>query len=446
MSTLWYLARVLAAFAVLAAAFPPPAGAQNPASPAGAQTAAPVSPPSGQKPAPPAGAQKPAPTSPAGAPKPAPPGAQKPAPKDGEVQSDPIRCWWKADRTAVSVGERFGLVLTCAVIEAGPITVVPVLNQLEPGALSITPFEVVSGARGEDVAAPPWRYVQFDYSVRLLSDGFFGQDLMIPALTVTYNLQTAGGTQGRDQTYVLPALPIRILSLVPRSASDIRDASGQTFASIASRRFRSSLARVLAWASFGFAAVFGIFALVHALGHFRSKSAVAVRKLPVPSVLGGCLNAMSDVAADASKTGWSPGLARRAVAAMRIAGAVALGRPVAQRFVEADDVEHEGQLTVRKGLIKRRRVLLSASVTPKVISSHLGNGRALRPTTRARLESIAEALGVFSAASYGRNGKPDATALDAAVESSKTALRGLRTSTRWPARTASAVMRSFTGF
>ena len=168
-------------------------------------------------------------------------------PKEGEVQSDPIKCWWKADRTAVRVGERFGLVLTCAVIEAGPITVVPVLNQLEPGALSITPFEVVSGARGEDMVASPWRYVQFDYSVRLLSDGFFGQDVMIPGVTVTYNLQTAGGTQGRDQTYVLPSLPMRILSLVPKSASDIRDASGQTFASIASRRFRSSLAHVLAW-------------------------------------------------------------------------------------------------------------------------------------------------------------------------------------------------------
>src|SRR4030095_11224623 len=126
--------------------------------------------------------------------------------KEGEVQSDPIKCWWKADRTAVRVGERFGLVLTCAVIEAGPITVVPVLNQLEPGALSITPFEVVSGARGDDMVAPPWRYVQFDYAVRLLSDGFFGQDVMIPGVTVTYNLQTAGGTQGRDQTYVLPSL------------------------------------------------------------------------------------------------------------------------------------------------------------------------------------------------------------------------------------------------
>jgi hypothetical protein len=368
------------------------------------------------------------------------------APKPGEVQSDPIRCWWKADRTAVRVGERFELVLTCAVIEAGPITVVPVLNQLEPGALSITPFEVVSGARGEDLVAPPWRYVQFDYSVRLLSDGFFGQDVMIPGVTVTYNLQTTGGTQGRDQTYVLPVLPMRILSLVPKSAADIRDASGQTFASIASRRFRSSLARVLAWVSFAFAAVLGIFALVRVVGHFRSKSTVTVRRLPVPSVLGGCLDAIRDVAADASKTGWSPDLARRAVAAMRIAGAVALGRPVAQNFVGPDAVEREGQVTVRRGWIRPRRVLLSASVTPKVIANHLGNGHGVRANTRARLESISQALGVFSAASYGRNGTTDSLALDAAVESSKDAIRGLRTRARWPMRTAGAVMRSFTGF
>jgi hypothetical protein len=397
MSRTWYLTRLFLAFGVILGALPSPAGAQTTA----------------------------------------------PRAKEGEVQSDPIKCWWKADRTAVRVGERFGLVLTCATIEAGPITVVPVLNQLEPGALSITPFEVVSGARGDDMVAPPWRYVQFDYSVRLLSDGFFGQDVMIPALTVTYNLQTAGGTQGRDQTYVLPALPMRILSLVPKSASDIRDASGQTFASIASRRFRASLARVLAWVSFGFAAVLGIFALVRTLAHFRSKNAAAVRTLPLPAVLGGCLDTLTEVAADASRTGWSPGLARRAVAAVRIAGAVALQRPVAQDFVGPDAVEHEGQVTVRKGWIRPRRVLLSASVTPKGIASHLGNGRALRANTRVRLESISDALGVFSAVSYGRNGKPDSSALDAAVESSKDAIRGLRTAARWPMRTAGAVMRSF---
>src|SRR6185295_10911796 len=139
-------------------------------------------------------AAKPA-TKPA-APTAAPPPAAPLPPKAGEVASDPIRCWWKADRTAVRVGERFGLVLTCSVIETGPITVVPVLNQLEPGALSVTPFEVVSGGpKVDDVITPPWRFIQREYNLRLLSDGFFGQEVAIPSLTVTYNLAAKGTGQ-----------------------------------------------------------------------------------------------------------------------------------------------------------------------------------------------------------------------------------------------------------
>jgi hypothetical protein len=200
------------------------------------------------------------------------------------------------------VGERFGLLLTCSVIETGPITVVPVLNQLEPGALSITPFEVVSGVSHDDVVVAPWRYIQREYAVRLLSDGFFGQDVTIPALTVTYNLQERGsGSQGRDQTYILPALPMRILSLVPKSADDIRDASGQTFASIESRRFRASLATTTAWIAFAFATLFGIFALVRAARQLGVKNRGVVKPLPASSLLGASLTALARVKDDASQ-------------------------------------------------------------------------------------------------------------------------------------------------
>jgi hypothetical protein len=220
---------------------------------------------------------------------PAAPSVPTPAPlppKAGEVSSDPIRCWWKADRTAVRVGERFGLVLTCSVIETGPITVVPVLNQLEPGALSLTPFEVVSGGpKVDDVITPPWRFIQREYNLRLLSDGFFGQEVSIPALTVTYNLASKGtGQQGRDQTYILPALPMRVLSLVPKGVSDIRDASGQTFASVESRRFRATTATVTAWISFAFAGVLGLFALARVVGQFRVKSKHAVKPPPAQAI------------------------------------------------------------------------------------------------------------------------------------------------------------------
>src|SRR5215510_15924353 len=118
--------------------------------------------------APASATQTPAATAPKAPPKSATPAAPAPAPplppKAGAATSDPIRCWWKADRTAVRVGERFGLVLTCSVIETGPITVTPVLNQLEPGALALTPFEVVSGGpKVEDVISPPWRFIQREY-------------------------------------------------------------------------------------------------------------------------------------------------------------------------------------------------------------------------------------------------------------------------------------------
>jgi hypothetical protein len=368
------------------------------------------------------------------------------APKPGEVESDPIRCWWKADRTSVRVGEKFGLVLTCSVIETGSITVAPVLNQLEPGALSLTPFEVVSGVSHDDVVVSPWRYIQREYAVRLLSDGFFGQDVAIPALTVTYNLQERGsGSQGRDQQYILPALPMRILSLVPRSADDIRDASAQTFASIESRRFRASLATTTAWASFAFAFVFGVFALVRATGQLRAKRTGVVKPLPAASVLRASLSALARVKEDASQAGWTSELSRRAAAALRIAAAVALGRPVSQNFVGPDAAEREGQLTVYRGWPRRRRVLMSAATTSRTIAAAMSNGHGPSPNTRASLESISDALGVLSTAGYGRQAKEDTSALDSALADGTQAVRRIRSTTLWPRRTVQA-LRSFVGF
>jgi hypothetical protein len=295
------------------------------------------------------------------------------------------------------------------------------------------------------VVVSPWRYIQREYSVRLLSDGFFGQDVTIPALTVTYNLQERGsGSQGRDQQYILPPLPMRILSLVPKSVDDIRDASGQTFASIESRRFRASLATTTAWVSFAFAFVFGIFALVRATAQLRAKKKGIVKPLPSSSVLGASLKALARVKEDASQAGWTSELSRRASSALRIAGAVALNRPVSQKFVGSEVAEREGQLTVYSGWLRRQRVLLSAATTSRTIVSAMNNGHNPSANTRANLASISDALGVLSAAGYGRPTKEDATALDSALAESTQAVRRIRSTTLWPRRTAHA-LRSFVG-
>jgi hypothetical protein len=368
------------------------------------------------------------------------------APKAGEVASDPIRCWWKADRTAVRVGERFGLVLTCAVIKTGPITVEPVLNQLEPGALSLTPFEVVSGGpKVDDVIVPPWRYIQREYVLRLLSEGFFGQDVAIPSLMVTYNLTSVGtGQQGRDQTYILPALPMRVLSLVPKSAGDIRDASGLTFASVESRRFRASVATMASWIAFAFAAVMALFALSRVVGLVRVSGTHAVKPLPAPSLLQASLRVLSQVKDDAARAGWTSELSRRAVAALRIAGATAVGKQVAQNVVTKEAPERDGQLTVSMGWPKRKRVLLSAATTSTTITRELDNGLRANARTRSSAESIAQAIGVLSAAAYGRTSPSDNGALDAALDESTEAVRRLRAGTMWPRRTAAA-LRAYVG-
>src|SRR4051812_3463271 len=75
-----------------------------------------------------------------------------------DVEVDPINCWWRTDKTAVAVGERFMLTLTCGIVETDRNKVVVDPNQLDASALSLAPFEIAAATRHEDVLSPPWRY------------------------------------------------------------------------------------------------------------------------------------------------------------------------------------------------------------------------------------------------------------------------------------------------
>jgi hypothetical protein len=386
----------------------------------------------------------------AGGPAPAPTGAAaqrpprpRPAPPAGQVAEEPIRCWWKTDRTAVSVGERFMVVLTCAALEAGQTVVVPNVSQLEGGAVQLTPFEVVSSTRRADVVAQPWRYIQFEYGLRLLADGFFGQDVGIPPLTVTYNYRTADGANtGRDQTYVLPALTMRVLSLVPRAAADIRDTSAMTFGDIEAARFRATLARVASWIATAFAVVLAALALLRASQRFRKRAPEATRQVSDLARLGACAAALREVRKDAA-SGWSADLARRALPALRLAGASALGRPVAQERVGRDADVREGQIVVRNGWLRRGRTLLSASTTRVTIDAANAQ-KGLTGRARGALAALGPAIEAFSLVAYGRGTTPpDGVELNAALDQSLDAVQRLRTGALWPVRTMTALARTF---
>lgn len=365
------------------------------------------------------------------------------APRAGEVESDPIRCWWKTDRTSVRVGERFTLVLTCGAIETRGTTVVIAASGLDGGAIQLTPFEVVATTRRDDVVAPPWRYLQFEYAVRVLNDGFFGQDIAIPALNVTYNIQApGGGTQGRDQTYVLPALPMRVLSIVPKAAADIRDASNQTFGDVEARRFRAQALWIGAAAAFAFAALLAVLALTRLARSLRKTVTPTTRTLGAADLLGASVAALRAVQDDV-RGGWSGATARRSLAALRVAAAAALGRPVAQQESDASTAAEDGQLVVRTGLVGRGRMLISAGVTSQSLRTALERGPVPDTGGRAALMRLGEALAALNAAAYGRQEPADRAALDAALSDGLDAARQLRGRARWPRRAVLSFGRSF---
>jgi hypothetical protein len=363
-------------------------------------------------------------------------GQQSAGPRPGEIETAPIRCWWKTDRTSIRVGERFALTLTCSVIETRSVTVVPTLTQLDPGALQIPPFEVVGGSRRDDVVAPPWRYVQYEYTVRFLGEGYFGQDLTIPPLSVTYAIRAASGNgaEGRDLSYVLPAIPLRVMSLVPRDTEDIRDASAETFVDVEARRFRSRTALIVSGILFAASVALVLIAVVRLIGRSRNRQRGVVREMPAALVLNACVSGLKKLGADVARDGWSPVLARRASGMLRIASAIALGRPVAQMPVERAAPEREGQVVVNRGLLRRRPTAVSAATTPHAIAKALENGHRPSGAARATLDQLRGSLDVLSPAGYGRSRELDLLTLNTALEQGTEAVKRLRMRALMPAR------------
>jgi hypothetical protein len=378
----------------------------------------------------------------------APAAAQSPAGggSAGGVDTNPMNCWWATDRNAVRIGEPFGLTLTCRVMETARAAVVPNVSEIEPTSIQLTPFDVLEGTRHEDIVTPPWRYLQFVYTVRLLGEEFFGRDVAIPPTNVTFRIRTGGAdaAEGAEHTYVLPSIPVRILSLLPAQAADIRDPSADTFGDVEARRFRSTVGLVAAAILLGFAAVLLVIAALRAMERFRKRGPSVERTVSGRAVLGGCLREVDRVRAEAVRDGWTPGLAARALAPFRVAAAMALSQPIAQTLVTGDAPTREGQVAVRYGMLRRRRALVSAPTTTEAIDRVRAAGNGSRPLRMNDdlLDQIRETLAGLNAVRYGRNGGVDVLELDETLDKGAGALRRLRVSQQWRARAADAVAKS----
>jgi hypothetical protein len=335
------------------------------------------------------------------------------------------------------VGETFSLLLTCAIVENDTTTVVPDQSRLDPAAMQLPPFEVIGGERQPDLRSDSRRFFQYQYTLRLISEEAFGRDVRIPSIQINYHLESKverGDTvKGRDRNYILPTETIRVLSLVPADAADIRDAPSWNFADIEAQRFRARVYLMIAGALFIAAALVVVMALVRYLRSHRQTDVIGRRLISDSSVLGGVGRELSAVRRATDGGGWTPELAGRALAAFRIAGSVALGRAVSQIPARNSANDYDGQLTTRGGFLYGKKVRVSGAATAEAIAGELATGSGSSGHRQA-LQQLQTALTRFTTALFGREAKLDDAALTVSLGDAPGIVRQLRLENIWIAK------------
>ena len=313
------------------------------------------------------------------------------------VEVEPITCWWRPSVTAVRTAEPFDIRLTCSVVETEANKVVPDVSKLDPTVVQLPPFEVLGGTRAADLLAPGKRFLQFDYRLRLFSEDMFGGDVPVPPLDISYRIesQVSGGetAQGREQSYSLPPASIRLISIVPDTTSDIREAPASAFRRIEDRDSRANLLQTIATVLFGLAAVIAVMMLIGMVRRKTKTTVAAHHRLAPRTLLAAAARELSDVQ-QAGRGGWTPELAGRALAALRIAATYAMGKQAGQRAAKAGQAPVEGELVV-SGPLGRGRIFASGSAT--------GESASLDGAPHG----LSDALKTLTAARYGRTERLD---------------------------------------
>ena len=346
---------------------------------------------------------------------------------------DPIRCWWRTSAGAVAIGEAFDASLTCAVRDEETTRVTLDESRLGAAVVQLAPFEVLGGSHPGDLRTPTHRLIQYSYSLRIIDRDVIGHDAKFPDLQLSYKVQTrvgADANEGRDRVYVLPGRPVRVLSLVPVEADDIRDSTGENFATVEALRFRGRALRI---AAFGLAALGlliltpAIVRLVRGTTRREERSDRIDARHTLPEVAATLASIESSKAA-----GWTVDLTARAAAATRLAAACALGRPIAQRVVGSGSPAGSDRIVVQRGWPRRTRTVVSSAVTTRDLDAAIAALPLTTPgSNRQALEDLRKAVNTTTSALYGQ-AKLNDDSLDEALAAAVRATRHLRRAYAWP--------------
>jgi hypothetical protein len=212
----------------------------------------------------------------------------------------------------------------------------------------------------------------------------------------------------------MPMMPIKVLSLVPADASDIRDASAASLGAVESMRFRSSLFRVLTLTFGALAAVMLVLALVPLA---RSKTAAVAEDTRIPdrAILESAAADLAAVRSRAGGDGWSDETVARALASMRLVAAAAIEQPISQKDIAKDRVVPDGRLLVPHGLLRKTGAAVSSPVTADDVMRASSGQSAFSTTRRQQLEGLQAGLAALTNALYRKEPVRDASMLDDAV-------------------------------
>jgi len=325
------------------------------------------------------------------------------------------------------------------VLETDTATVVVDQSRLEPSVVQFAPFEVLSGSHGADLRTDQRRFFQYVYRLRLIAENMFGKDVSLPESKLSYRVQTrvsdrSAALQGRDQSYLLPPQSMRVLSLVPADATDIRDAPAETFGDLDQRAFRANLFTIIGSVLFVLAGLMTLVAIVRLARRYRKTATVSERLMSDGTVIRGVGRELAAVRRERDRGGWTPDLAGRALAALRVAATYLLGRPVsllpANRLsAEGEDVPEAGRL-ILKAWPRGRRIAVSGAITSTSIGRELARGTANARRTEL-LDSLTKALNTFTTAHFGREGTLDDAALDESLATAGRVLSRVRLDQLW---------------
>ena len=355
------------------------------------------------------------------------------------VEVDPVTCWWRTTSSSIRMGEPFSVVLTCSALETDGARAVIDRARLGSASVQFPPYEVLSGSQSADHVTTGRRFMQYEYTLRLINEAAFGADVAVPEMAIAYRIESraVGDTsalQGREQTYVLPPLSMRVASLVPDSARHIREASVPSLGEIASREFRARLLRILALSLFSVAGLTLLLAIARWARQNRRAVPDANRQLLAHRVVIGGVRRELGALQQQTRAGWTPDQVRHALTSTRIVASYLADQPVAQRATAS---AVDGELALTGGFFPRRRVAVAGATTAGGLDTLNGS---------AAVADVQDALTALTASRYGSAEQLDNGALDAAIAAAIRSADRVASKHTFLAQAINAVQRTVRGW